>query len=138
MNEFVDFVDEHRQDFGVEPICTVLQMAPSTYYAAKKRQVSPSARALADAVMMPILMALWVANHKVYGVRKLWKAARRAAHDTGRDQVARLMSAMGIAGVSRRRKKVVTTVADPEVTRALTWSIAPFPPVPRTGCGSQI
>ena len=50
--------------------------------------------------MMQILMALWVANRKVYGAHKLWKAARRAGHDIGRDQVARLMRELGIEGVS--------------------------------------
>ena len=114
----VGFIDEHRDEFGVEPICRSLQMAPSTYYAAKKRQVAPSARAVRDAVMMQLLMALWVANRKVYGAHKLWKAARRARHDIGRDQVARLMREMGIEGISRRRKKIFTTRADPDALRA--------------------
>ena len=77
----VAFVDEHRDEFGVEPICRALQMAPSTYYAAKHREREPSARAVADAVWMPILMALSVTNRKVYGAHKLWKAARRAGHE---------------------------------------------------------
>ena len=58
----VDFIDEHRDEFGVESICRDLQVAPSTYYAAKKRRVAPSARAVRDAVMMQILMVLWVAE----------------------------------------------------------------------------
>jgi putative transposase len=114
----VGFIDEHRDVFGVEPICRVLQMAPSTYYAAKRRELAPSARAVRDAVMIQILMVLWVANRKVYGAHKLWKAARRAGHDVGRDQVARLMRAMQIEGVSRRRRKVFTTIADPDAVRA--------------------
>ncbi len=114
----VAFVDEHREEFGVEPICRVLQMAPSTYYAAKKRELAPSARAVRDAAMMQILMVLWIANRKVYGAHKLWKAARRAGHDIGRDQVARLMRAMEIEGISRRRRKVFTTIADPDAQRA--------------------
>lgn len=113
----VGFIDEHRQEFGVEPICRVLQMAPSTYYAAKKRELAPSARAVRDAVMVQVLMVLWVANRKVYGAHKLWKAARRAGHDIGRDQVARLMRTMEIEGVSRRRRKVFTTIADPDAVR---------------------
>ncbi len=63
----VAFIDEHRDEFGVEPICRVLQMAPSTYYAAKRRVLAPSARVLRDAVMMQVLMVLWVSNRKVYG-----------------------------------------------------------------------
>jgi len=61
----VDFIDEHRDEFGVEPICNVLQFAPSTYRAAKRRELSPSARAVRDAAMMQVLMVLWVANRKV-------------------------------------------------------------------------
>ena len=114
----VGFVDEHRQEFGVEFICRHLQVAPSTYYAAKRRAREPSARAVRDVAMMQILMVLWVANRKVYGAHKLWKAARRAGHDIGRDQVARLMREMGIQGVSRARKKVLTTRQDPDDTRA--------------------
>jgi putative transposase len=71
-----------------------------------------------DVVMMQVLMALWVANRKVYGAHKLWKAALGAGHGIGRDQVARLMREMGIEGVSRRRKKVFTTVSDRDVLRA--------------------
>jgi putative transposase len=74
----VQFIDDQRDEFGVEPICTVLQVAPSTYYAAKSRPVS--ARAMRDAVMIPILVALWTANYRVYGAHKLWKAAHRAGH----------------------------------------------------------
>jgi putative transposase len=93
-------------------------MAPSTYYAAKARQAEPSARVLRDAVMMQVLLVLWVANRKVYGAHKLWKAARRAGHDIGRDQVARLMRELGVQGVSRMRRKVFTTRADPDAWRA--------------------
>lgn len=93
-------------------------MAPSTYYAAKGRVIEPSARALPDAVMMQILLVLWVTNRKVYRAHKLWKAARRASHDIGRDQVARLMRELGICGVSRLRRKVFTTRQDPDAPRA--------------------
>jgi len=110
----VTFIDDHRDVYGVGPICRTLQVAPSTYYAAKKR--GPSARALRDQVMMPILLALWVANRKVYGAHKLWKAARRAGHVIGRDQVARLMRAAGIRGVTRTRR-VRTTRSDPAASR---------------------
>jgi putative transposase len=92
----------------------VLQVAPSTYYAAKARPVS--ARAVRDAVMIPALVALWTANYRVYGAHKLWKAALRAGHDIGRDQVARLMRAAGIEGV-RRRRRVRTTRPDDTAPR---------------------
>jgi len=118
MEVIVAFVDDHRDELGVEPICRALQIAPSSYYAAKKRELAPSARAVRDAVLMQVLMVLWVANRKVYGAHKLWKAARRAGHDVGRDQVARLMRAMEIEGISRQRRKVFTTRQDPDAQRA--------------------
>jgi putative transposase len=111
----VGFIDENRDELGVEPICRDLQVAPSTYYAAKSRPLS--ARALRDAVMIPILLAIWQANYSVYGARKLWKAAHRAGHDIGRDQVARLMRQAGIRGVKRGRR-VVTTKRDDKATRS--------------------
>jgi putative transposase len=114
----VGFIDEHRDELGVEPVCAALQIAPSTYYAAKRREISPSARARRDTAMMQVLMVLWVANRKVYGAHKLWKAARRAGHDVGRDQVAQLMRAMEIEGVSRQRRKVFTTRQDLDAVRA--------------------
>ena len=89
-------------------------MAPSTYYAAKSH--SPSQRAQRDAVLRPALVQLWKDNYCVYGAHKLWKAARRAGHDVGRDQVARLMRAAGIEGVCRG-KRVRTTKPDPGAGR---------------------
>jgi putative transposase len=91
-----------------------VQAAPSTYYEAKAH--TPSARAQRDAVLGPALRTLWEDNYRVYGARKLWKAARRAGHDVGRDQVGRLMRAAGIEGV-RRGKRVRTTKADPTAPR---------------------
>jgi putative transposase len=84
-------------------------MAASTYYAAKTRK--PSARARRDAELRPALRKLWEDNYQVYGARKLWKAARRAGHDVGRDQVARLMRVEGIEGAVRT-KRVRTTRPD--------------------------
>jgi putative transposase len=89
-------------------------VAPSTYYAAKARQ--PSARTRRDAELTPVLVQLWQDNYRVYGARKVWKAARRAGHDVGRDQVARLMRTAGIEGV-RRTKRVRTTKAAPRAAR---------------------
>lgn len=89
-------------------------MAPSTYYDTKTRP--PSARASRDAELQPALVTLWKDNYRVYGARKLWKAARRAGHDVGRDQVARHMRAAGITGV-RRGKQIRTTKPDPAAAR---------------------
>lgn len=110
----VDYIDTHKDLYGIEPICSTLQFAPSTYYAAKIRP--PSARALRDGVLAPQLHKLWTDNFRVYGARKLWKAARRAEMDLGRDQVARLMRQMDIRGVNRS-KKVRTTRPEEGATR---------------------
>lgn len=93
----------------------MLEIAPSTYYSAKGRP--PSARAISDAALMPILLALWIRNYSVYGRRKLTKAARKAGHDVGRDQVARLMRQLDIRGATRAVKRF-TTHADPDAVRA--------------------
>lgn len=114
------FIQSNKDDvvqgrkLAVELICRVLQVAPSTYYAARDR--APSARTLSDAVLSGELYSLWEKNRKVYGVRKLWKAARRAGIDVGRDQTARLMRSLGIEGVKRSRR-VKTTRPDPAATR---------------------
>jgi putative transposase len=106
------FIDANKDDvvdgrrLGVEPICDVLQVALSTYYAVHDRP--PSARALRDAQLTPRLVEIWKDNYQVYGSRKLWKTARRAGIDIGRDQTARLMRQAGIQGVLRS-KRVRTT-----------------------------
>jgi putative transposase len=92
-----------------------LEIAPSTYWAAKTRPLS--ARAIADGVLIPLLVALFVKNYSVYGRRKLTTAARRAGLDVGRDQVARLMRAAGIRGASRAVTRF-TTRPDPAAVRA--------------------
>ena len=110
----VAYIDGHRDEFGVEPICRALQVAPSTYYAAKSRPPSP--RRLRDAVLLPLLVSLWTANYQVYGVRKMWKALARAGEHVGRDQVARLMRQAGICG-ARRGRRVRTTRRDEQAAR---------------------
>ena len=114
------FINANKDDIvagrrlGVERICSVLQVAPSTYYAAHGRPAS--ARKIRDAELAPRLLELWESNYSVYGVRKLWKAAQRSGIDIGRDQVARLMKILQIEGV-RREKRVKTTKSDPRMPR---------------------
>ncbi len=127
------YIDTHRDEFGVEPVCNALQVAPSTYYAAKSRPAS--ARSVRDEVLIPMLVAIWMANYRVYGAHKLWKAARRSGHDIGRDQVARLMRIAGIEGVSRRRRKVRTTRPDPSAARPADLVHRDFTATDRTSCG---
>ena len=110
----VSFIDARRGACGVEPIGRELPIAPSTYYDARSRPVS--ARARRHGSMTVVLVALWAANYRVYGARKLWLAARRAGYGIGRDQVARLMRSAGICGVTRRRR-VLTTRRDPSAQR---------------------
>jgi len=102
----VDYVDAHRSEFGVEPICTVLQVAPSTYYAAKVRP--PSARAVTDATTTAAIRALHEVNYGVYGARKVHAALRRAGHQVNdrpvaRCTVERLMRTAGLRGITRAK-----------------------------------
>ena len=110
-------------------------MAPSTYYDTKARP--PSAWAHRDAELGPARVTLWEHNYRVYGARKLWTAARRAGHDVGRDQVARLMQAAGIQG-ARRGKRDRTTKPDPTAPRHPDLVKRTFTAMRRTNCGSRI
>ena len=117
----MSFIDAHRDNcsgelrWGVEPICAVLEIAPSTYWSAKTRPLC--ARKIRDAELGPAIEAIWERNYSVYGRRKLAKAVRNAGLDVGRDQVARLMREHGIRGASRAKKRF-TTHPDPTAVRA--------------------
>lgn len=100
------FIDARRAEFGVEPICRLLQVAPSTYYAAKTRP--PSARAVADAALSEVITVEHAANYGVYGARKMWKHLRRVGHPVARCTVERLMREAGLRGVVRGRAKRTT------------------------------
>ena len=102
----ITYIDEHRASFGVEPICQTLAIAPSSYYAARVRP--PSARALRDAALGADIVRLHRANYAVYGARKLWHALKCEGTAVGRDQVARLMRGLGLAGVVRGKVKRTT------------------------------
>ena len=116
----VAYIDTYRDRFGVEPICAVLSehgvtIAPSTYYAHKARPVSDAA--LTEAYLVNALVTLHRANWGVYGVRKLWHAARRAGIDVGRDQVGRLMAIARVTGAVRGRHRTATTRRDERAPR---------------------
>lgn len=108
------FIDQHKHRrtdglvWGVEPICKVLQFAPSSYYAAKGRP--PSARALSDAVLKVEVLRVFEENFFCYGMEKLWRQLNREGVTVGRDRVARLMRELGIAGVVRGKKNKRTTI----------------------------
>src|SRR5262249_25140057 len=106
------FIDANRDRFGgVEPICRVLQVAPSTYYAITRRR--PSARAVRDEQLTLLIRRVYEDNYRVYGARKIWAELRRQGVRVDRCTVERLMRRAGIVGVSRGAKKRRTTVADP-------------------------
>ena len=112
----VRFVDDHRDVYGVEPICAVVPIAPSTYFLAKARQADPtcrSARAQRDDALRPEIQRVWDEHFQVYGPRKVWKQLRREGFRVARCTVGRLMRAMGLAGAVRGRAWVITTEAGP-------------------------
>ncbi len=109
------FIDDHREVHGVEPICRVLPIAPSTYHAHAARLADPSrrsARAQRDAELRPEIQRAWEENFKVYGVRKLWRQLNREGIGVAKCTVARLMKELGLAGAVRG-KPVKTTISNP-------------------------
>ena len=95
----IAFIDNHRAKHGVEPICRVLRIAPSMFYAHRAVARNPalaSDRAKRDAVLRPEVSRVWNENFKVYGVRKVWRQMRREGFDVARCTVERLMRDLGI------------------------------------------
>ena len=111
----VAFIDDHRAEYGVESICKVLPIAPSTYYAAKAREADPalrSARERRDEALRAEVRRVWEQNRRVYGVRKVWRQLNREGITVARCTVARLMRAMGLRGAVRGRRLRTTLPAD--------------------------
>ncbi|MCX4564422.1 IS3 family transposase [Streptomyces phaeochromogenes] len=119
----VAFIDEHRDRFGgVEPICRTLtghdcKIAPSTYYAHKKRLETPSARSVRDEELKERIQKVYTSNYRVYGARKVWRELNRQGHAVARCTVERLVRDLGITGAVRG-KKVITTLPGGQVERA--------------------
>jgi transposase InsO family protein len=110
----IAFIDDHRADFGVEPICRVLPIAPSTYHAHAARRADPAKlppRARRDARLKEDIQRIFQENFEVYGARKIWRQLGREGHEVARCTVERLMKDLGIQGVVRG-KPVRTTVSD--------------------------
>jgi putative transposase len=108
------FIDEHREVYGVEPICRVLLIAPSTYYEHAARKADPhrrSARERRDDDLSQEIRRVFAENFGVYGVRKVWRQLQREGVDVARCTVARLMRQMSLKGVVRGRS-IRTTVSD--------------------------
>lgn len=113
------FLDAHREAYGVEPICAVLPIAPSTYYEWKARERDPArlpARTRADAALRPEIQRVWMATRGRYGARKAWKALRREGRVVARCTMTRVFKAMGLLGVVRGRR-ATTTVPEPAAHR---------------------
>src|SRR5262249_52718130 len=107
----VTFIDQHRATYGVEPICAVLPIAPSTYFLRNGQQ-DPSTRKpglRCDDGLRVAIQRVWDDNEQVYGPRKVWKQLRREGRRVARCTVERLMRAMGLRGGSRGRAGVITT-----------------------------
>ena len=110
----IAFIDAHREVYGVEPICRVLPIAPSTYHAHAARRADPGrlpARARRDAALKVAIRRVFEENFRVYGVRKVWRQLDREGIGAARCTVARLMRAMGLQGAIRG-KPVRTTVSN--------------------------
>ena len=111
----IAFIDDHREVYGVEPICRVLPIAPSTYHAHRARRGDPakaSPRARQDGVLMERIRRVHEANFEVYGARKVWRQLGREGVPVARCTVERLMRAMGLRGAVRGRE-TRTTVSNP-------------------------
>ena len=114
------FVDENRGVHGVEPICDVLPIAPSTYYEQRAQMASPtrrSERAKRDEELEAHILRVWEENHSVYGAEKVWRQLRREKVEAARCTVERLMRKTGLRGAVRGRAFKVTTVADEAAER---------------------
>ena len=108
------FIDENKGTYGVEPICKVLPIAPSTYYEHAARQRDPAkapARVQRDAKLSEAIRRVWEENFQAYGVRKVWRQLKREGEQTARCTVARLMRRMGLKGVVRG-KVIRTTISN--------------------------
>ena len=117
----VSFVDEHRDEYGVEPICEQLPIAPSTFYEHMARRANPdlrSARAKLDDALEVEVERIWEENRRAYGARKIWIQSHREGRPIARCTVERLMRKLGISGVSRGRR-FKTTIPDDQADRPL-------------------
>jgi putative transposase len=118
----VGFIDDHRHEYGVEPICKVLPIAPSTYFAHKARAADPGlrpARLQRDEELRGEIRRVWEANFSVYGVRKVWHQLKREGIPVARCTVERLMRELGLSGAVRGRRTRTTIPAEMAADRPL-------------------
>jgi putative transposase len=110
------FIEQHRERFGVEPICSTLGVSASAHY--ERASGRRSSRAIEDERLLAKISELHEANYLAYGSRRMWKALLRSGERVGRDRVARLMRRAGIQGAKRRGKPWRTTRSDPTALRS--------------------
>lgn len=116
----ITFIDDHRAEFGVEPICDVIEIAPATYYEHKRQQRDPdhrSNRAKRDEVLKVEIQRVFDNNYRVYGVRKVWKQLNREGILVAKCTVRRLMAQMGLRGATRGKVYTKTTIPDDLLAR---------------------
>ena len=112
----IDYIDDHRNDYGVEPICKVLPIAPSTYYASKNQKLSE--REQRDQELKPEVMRVWEESGCRYGARKIFRQLKREGFKVACCTVERLMKSLGIQGIRRGAFKV-TTASDKNAARPI-------------------
>ena len=116
----VEFVEDNRRSYGVEPICTMLPIAPSTYYDHRARRLDPEkrlARARRDEALIPEIQRVYDENQEVYGADKIWRQMGREGTTVARCTVERLMRSIGLRGAVRGRAFKVTTTSDKSAMR---------------------
>jgi len=125
----VRFIDQHRETYGVESICALLPIAPSTYFLRKAQQQDPtqrSTRAQRDDELQTAIQRVWDANEQVYGPRKVWRQLKREGERIARCTVERLMRGMGLRGAVRGRAWKITTASDPAAARPADLVVRQF------------
>jgi len=118
----VGFIDQRRQQHGVEPICSVLPIAPSIYYACKAQERDPSlrsVRARREEALREEILRVWKENSEVYGARKVWRQLNREGTRVARCTVERLMRELGLERAVRGGKRARTTAASGAAQRPL-------------------
>ena len=125
----VAFIDQYHEAYGVEPICALLPIAPSTYFLRKAQQADPttrSARAQQDDELRPAIQRVWDDNEQVYGSRKVWRQLKREDRRVARCTVERVMRAMGLRGAVRGRAWRITTQSDGATARPADLVVRQF------------
>ena len=140
IQDMTSFIDDRRDQYGVEPICKVLPIASSSYYARKVAKIDPqklSPCARRDNTLRPVIKQVFKHNRSVYSVRKVWYQMQREDYDVARCTVAWLMRDMGLRGVIGGKSQRARQSAVRPTSAPLIWSIGSLKQRPRTSFGGQ-